>query len=446
MRGTILCLGRLVVSTAVIVGAASHSFAQEVAPNGQYSEGLAVGGWKLFPKVFVGGVYDDNIHQTDIDRKSGGSLRVVPNIVGLYDGGIHKTSVYGVVDARFFDAESVSATAGFTHLYEAMRDLGFVFYGNYTRQTDLFNNALNFNNGALGPSISTSPSVYAPLVLNPFGTTPGVNPVAYNQFTGGTAVTKQFDKLFVTLGGTVYHIAFDHNNSPIGDPFRTSHDGTGLWVTGRVGYNVTPGLYVFGESSGIFQDFNNSLFNTNGYRVVGGVGSNDSRSFFRGEVFGGYQAQFQENHDVIAPFIPNDGVAAFIPRDVNTGVFGGRLYYYPTRYWTLMAQVDESLGISTTISPTIPEGTPTRVINAILQTNYSLSRWWSVGARAGYTRGDFIGISRVDEGWLAGASFNYEVWRNLTLTLDYQYTTVHSDAQLSDFTKNVVTAGLTYRY
>jgi opacity protein-like surface antigen len=51
-----------------------------------------------------------------------------------------------------------------------------------------------------------------------------------------------------------------------------------------------------------------------------------------------------------------------------------------------------------------------------------------------------------NNGWLFGASFNYEIWRNLLLTLDYQYTTVRSDAMFGDFTRNQYTAGLTYKY
>ena len=47
---------------------------------------------------------------------------------------------------------TIAATAGVSHHYEAMRDLIFNFYGNYTRQTDIFNSALNFNNGAIGPT------------------------------------------------------------------------------------------------------------------------------------------------------------------------------------------------------------------------------------------------------------------------------------------------------
>ena len=93
--------------------------------------------------------------------------------------------------------------------------------------------------------------------------------------------------------------------------------------------------------------------------------------------------------------------------------------------------------MSTSLSLTTPQGIPTRTTTAILQTTYGLSRLWSVGVRGGYTLGDFIGQSGFNNhGWLAGASFNYEIWRNLTLTLDYQYTTVQSDAPFSDFTRN----------
>src|SRR5262249_28917385 len=156
--------------------------------------------------------------------------------------------------------------------YEAMRDLIFNFYVNYTRQTDVFTNALNFNNGAIGPTVAEN----IPVIINPFGITPTVNPASYNQYTGVASALKTFDKPFVRLSGTAFQIGFDHPNNllRLGNPCATSLDGSSVWVTGRIGYNVTPQLYVFGESSGIFQWFNNSTFDTTGYRVIGGIGSN----------------------------------------------------------------------------------------------------------------------------------------------------------------------------
>jgi hypothetical protein len=185
----------------------------------------------------------------------------------------------------------------------------------------------------------------------------------------------------------------------------------------------------------------------------------------RGEVYGGYQAQELVHDDLntIAitgivngvpvvdgfPVVNVNGIPILnsnIPSNVNSAIFGGRLYYYPTRYWSMVAAVDQTLGNSTILSPTIPAGTPSLSTNAIFQTTYSLAEWWSIGGRAGYTQSRFYGIDRLDNGWMAGASFNYDIWRNLRLTLDYQWSTVRSDAEFSDFTRSVYSAGLTYRY
>ena len=136
-----------------------QGYAPADGPSGAYKEGVAAGPWYLFPSIFVGGVYDSNISQSaqGTPVESGWGFRAVPRLTGFYDGGIHKTTVYGVFDGEYFPnsnvgASTLAATVGFGHVYEAMRDLIFNFYGNYTRERDIFNSALNFNNGAIGPS------------------------------------------------------------------------------------------------------------------------------------------------------------------------------------------------------------------------------------------------------------------------------------------------------
>jgi hypothetical protein len=380
-------------------------------------------------------------------------------LTAIYATPIQQTTLYGIADARFYDANTVAATAGVSHSYEPTRDIILNVQGNYTRQTDVFNSALNFNNGAIGPT--TSPGGSAPLFINPFGTTPGVNPVAYNQFTGAAYATKKFgadDRAFVTVNGAAYYIAFDHGDDlGVNNPFQTSRDGANYQGGGRVGYHVFPSFYVFADGQGIFQRFKNTLFDTNGYRVTGGIGSDDPKSLLTGELYGGYQKQKETSDQIINGFgIPGVNtlpgvnaplnVPSGIPQNLDSSVFGGRVYYFPTRRLSFLAQVDETLGMATIFQPTVPAGTPTRSITGLLQTNYLLSYTVTLGARFGYTRANFIGIDRLDNGYMAGASINYEMWRNLMLTLDYQYSTVHSTAPASDFTRNVYTAGLTYRY
>ena len=62
---THLCGWVLLVSMALTLGTSPRSFAQEIAPTGEYDgKGLAVGGWYLFPSIFVGATYDDNFNQS----------------------------------------------------------------------------------------------------------------------------------------------------------------------------------------------------------------------------------------------------------------------------------------------------------------------------------------------------------------------------------------------
>ena len=174
---------------------------------------------------------------------------------------MHSSTLYGVGDFQFFNSNTVAATAGFIHTYKPTEDLAFNLNFNYTRQTDLFTSSLNFNNNAIG--LQGGPGISSPTIINPFGTTPTINPVAYNQYTAGGSVSKTWDTWFTTLTGNFFAIDYDHaNNVPA--PFNTSQDAIAVWADGKVGWHFVPSLYVYGDVAGIWQGFTNSAFNTNG--------------------------------------------------------------------------------------------------------------------------------------------------------------------------------------
>ena len=118
-------LGWVVLVSAALIAGTPHSFADEIAPTGEYKEGLPLGGWMLFPSVFLGAVYNYNLAQAPqgTPTENAFGVRAVPRLVGTYDGGIYKTTVYGVVDgdfyhdnasnSNFFDTNTLSASAGF---------------------------------------------------------------------------------------------------------------------------------------------------------------------------------------------------------------------------------------------------------------------------------------------------------------------------------------------
>ena len=169
----------------------------------------------VIPSLFVGAVWDSNTNQassnstaqstTGSSPDSGTSLAVSPRLVATTsDGGMHSSTLYGVGDFQFFNTNTVAADAGFTHAYKPTEDLSFNLNLRYTRQTDLFTSALNFNNNAIG--LHGGPAIPSPTIINPFGTTPSINPVAYNQYTAGGSVSKTWDTWFATLTGTAFAI------------------------------------------------------------------------------------------------------------------------------------------------------------------------------------------------------------------------------------------------
>jgi hypothetical protein len=216
-----------------------------------------------------------------------------------------------------------------------------------------------------------------------------------------------------------------------------SPNGTTYTGIGRGGFWFTPYLYAYLEGSVDQRRFADDHFNSNGYRTVGGIGT-DQIGLFRGEVYGGYQS---ERHD-FAPL-----------GTVNGGVFGGRVYYYPTRELTISASVDESLGVSLLEMVPGALGTNTRATSALLQATYALAREWAASARFGYIRTDYVDTIRRDDAWTGGATVTYSVWQNFGLTLDYQHVALTSNVPFQGpfltptaFTRDVVTLGGTYKY
>ena len=271
-----------------------------------------------------------------------------------------------MVDARFFNANNVAATAGFSHTYEAMQDLIFNFYGNYTRQTDIFNSALQFNNGAIGPP--ATPNVNIPIILNPFGTTPGVNPIAYNQFTGGASVTKTFDQAFVTLRGTAFDIVYDHSDN-VPAPFQTSHDGASYWLSGRVGYNFPAASTCLLKAMGFF-NVSTIHCSTRTDTELLGVLERTTQTVCS-EVKSMADIRFQDQ-EAAAECASALGHPPQTPTAVSlVAVF---LISRP-EYWTIIASVDADIWeCQRTLAPGIPAGIPTRTTTAILQTTYGISR------------------------------------------------------------------------
>jgi hypothetical protein len=296
-----------------------------------------------------------------------------------------------------------------------MADLVFNAQADYTRQRDLF---------------STFGVDHSVTTLNPtaVGLAPVVNPIAYNQVSGTASVQKTFDRAFVNVGGSIVDIIYD--NTPSVTSPSPSPNGVVYTGFGRGGFWFTPFLYAYGETSIDARRYDASIFNSEGYRTVAGIGS-DQIGLIRGEIYAGYQ---REQFD-FAPL-----------GNVSGGVFGGRMYYYPLRELTIAASVDEVIGVSLLATTPDAPGVPTRATTALLQATYALAREWAASARFGYIHTQYVDTIRVDNAWTAGATITYSIWQNFAVTLDYQFIQIASNVPLQSATRDVVTLGATYKY
>ncbi len=424
-RTTALCRGFAAAVAATLAVTAAQAADLGAAPYRAPSQYGVVGwgGWIFYPSVILGAVYDDNVFRSETNRVHDWGTRIVPSFTAEFNDGIHRTTAYGTVDARFYSenrqGDAVDAKAGFAHNYEAERDLVFRFSGDYVRQADPF-------------TAGIVSAVGAPIVSN--------NTV--NNLAGTASVQKDFYRAFVVLGGTVNQTNYDSS-------LQRGRDGTIYTTTGRGGVWITPYVNAFVQGSLDWRRYAFDPFDSSGYRVVGGLAT-PQVGLFQGEIYGGYQEEHYDN--------------ALFGR-YGGSVYGAKLAYFPTRYWAIKALVDRTISVSAVtpggaivaagggaviIGPggvVLPAlGTPMQVTHVALETDWGLWREVSVSGRFGYDHADYLNSIRVDNAWFAGARLNKDILRGLGVSLDYQYTRLSSNVPLNSYYRNMVMLGALYRY
>jgi hypothetical protein len=156
---------------------------------------------------------------------------------------------------------------------------------------------------------------------------------------------------------------------------------------------------------------------------------------FRGEAFGGFQQEFSASSDLGA---------------VTAPAYGATLYYYPTRYLTFAATVNDSFGWASppgAVSPTSVVVPTNQTLQRLLEADYKLAEYWSVSARGGYADTQYATVSRRDAAWTVGAGLSYTFWRSAAVTLDDQFVRTTTNAiDVPSYVQNVATIGLSYHY
>lgn len=360
--------------------------------------------WLIFGKVALAGAYDSNLFASPNQQAAYGP-RFEPTVIAARNTGIQRTLVYGFGDLRYYPSlgqtDLLDTTGGLTHVWEIHRNLIFrtQFEATRSQQTSSL--------------LNESGVLYT-------------KPVNYTSLFGSASLEKSFGRFFTAIGGSVTGNSYDNTTNSLGEVIDEHfQDGTRSTLNGRLGYNISNIVYTFVEPSVNSGRFHDSNLNSDGYQIVGGLGTGRIRKF-NGEIYAGVLEEHFSD-----PSTPT----------LTRAIYGGRLTWSPKRFVTVTASVDQRLGTSD-FSPTLfTNGSPT-----IVDTYKVVADWWmlrkvDLQGSAQYQHIEYFGSDRLDDFSLYGFKATYFLTKKLGLTLDYDYGILNSNVPNVAYTRSFVSIG-----
>jgi len=409
-------------------------------------------GWLLYPTLDLFAQSSNNYFLNPQSKLSGWGFGESPSMTAEWSNGIHTTTLYGNFTHIDYPTQNEINTndgeATFTQRYAPLRDLSFTFLGDYTHRTIASGLTNSIPTAITTPSTQVLPNGNTQLpnglIVSPTGQVVGqsnpalsvkgisiVNP--YDQYTASAQVDKIFSDGAFSLNDTVRQTNYEQN---------PSQDFSSNSISGNTSFWLGPVVYAY--MNGTFA--NDTPAATAGssqvYRVVGGLGTRQL-GLLRASAYYGHQGSDTDG----SPWAGGE-------------VYGAVLTYYPTPVWTVSMSLDRTVNIASTQSGpsnfalSIPVPTPLQVslsssavITATtLSTNYKFSEQLNAAGSLGYTHVRDVGSPAWEDAWLADVALRYDLWRDLTLSLEYQYSSIVSNIAFTNANRNLVTMGALYKF
>lgn len=421
---------------------------------------IVAGDWLLYPTVRTFTAYADNWFMSPSSPISALGFGIAPALTAEWSNGIHTTTLYGNAERRVFPTENeINAfdyQAGITQRYEMMRDLIFRFQVDDTHKTVSAGAFGSIPGPVASPATTTLPNGNTQLpngnIVTPTGQSAGqanpgltvngqsvVNP--YDTFTGTVSVDKYLNRGIISLSTSFADQYF------LKDPTQNFSTRT---FSGNGAFWLTPVLYAF--SNGVLSQGITSTNDTASFRSVAGIGFRANPLFGASAYYGGQGSESS----------PSGGGATTL---AGGEVFGAKASYNPTPDLTFTAGIDVTVNkpeqsgqaaaaVSSPFVLSLPTPTPlllplnqsTRTSQWLFSADYTISQQWKFLGTFGYTNVDYPGSPRLDNVWLVDAVLTYEMWRNLTLNWEYQFSSIDSNAPGVSAKRNYVTMGAFYKF
>jgi hypothetical protein len=259
-----------------------------------------------------------------------------------------------------------------------------------------------------------------------FSLTSAAEPIPYNDLRAETAVTKTFNRFGVTVGGRVRNLSYEDvpaiGGGTIDQSFR---DGTIFTATLKPFYEFSPGYRAYARIDLSKRDYAGEAVqdrDSQGWDARGGLEFRLT-SMLLGTVEAGYMMQDYDN-----PLIPNaEGVSA-----------GSRLTWLMTPLMTVTLFAERAVAEMAS-----PDQEGRLDFTAGAQLDYEILRNLILSLEGVYKNEDFTGTPRTDEVVKLSAKLDYLLTRRLNFGLAYSYIDRSSENPLYDFEKHVVTFNVT---
>jgi len=348
--------------------------------------GFTAGAWQIFPQITAGAFYDDNVFATNSSRKSDWAYLVRPEL-GLRTAGQN----YSFVTQGFVEDRQYSKYTSENQVSGAVGAAGVVQPDNDTQLVGRLRYVHGHEERGTGES-----------VFSTFD-----RPVAYDTVEAAGAINKRFNRVWTSLG--VAELWAHYQNPTIGGvPVDLNYrNGNVTVVTGRVGYVVAPLTSIFLEVAGNNRNFHVDTFDSNGYRVVGGLLLEPGKGArVRGEVYAGYMWQ-----DYNGPTF----------QTVSTFTYGGTLAWLIDPRWTAVFAGRRD-ALESGLNPTGALNGGTSLIESLIgaRLDYRVTPNFIVGAGATYLVDEFLGAGRTDRTLSPLVSVKYLPTPNVILGFDYR--------------------------
>jgi hypothetical protein len=371
--------------------------------------GLRVGGFFLYPRASVSGLYRDNIFYRSANEESDFVSVFTPELRLRSNWNAHALNLFADANVvRYADNSDENHTEG---------RAGFDGRIDVTRSTAVLG---NFAYARLAEERSSPDQTAA------------AEPTRYDKYGPSARLTHRLNRLRVQLGGGITFYDFEDVPAIGGGTINMDdRDRSEAEASLQLGYEIVPNYEAFVRTSYDRRNYRSSRDDagldrdSDGWEVVAGLGVELGRVTY-GNVFVGYLRQ--DFDDPILPSIEGIG-------------FGGDVTWNPTQLTTVKFAASRIVEETTLAGAAGALTTRTGVT-----VDHELLRNLILTAQAQYANHDYDGISRDDDVYGLSTGGDYLLNRNVSLRLRYAYARRDSSAVGGDYSVNSVLLRLVAQY